>query len=116
MQPTRVAHVASSMEISKEFPVFNVPGGCCLGVSCGETRGELIVTFKSGTIQVYNVRIDLQCLLLKLKAIFMQIHDLKMVCSWQLSSSQELVCGAIHHPDTGQYWAIGNQVLSDNDW
>ena len=31
--------------------------GSCVGVAGGEKEGELIVSFKSGAIQVYNVRL-----------------------------------------------------------
>lgn len=41
--------------IGNEFTLCS-SGGCCIGVSHGGGEGEVIVTFKSGAILVYNVR------------------------------------------------------------
>lgn len=41
--------------IGNEFTLCS-SGGCCIGVSHGGGEGELIVTYKSGAILVYNVR------------------------------------------------------------
>lgn len=43
------------MGLGNEFVLCAVAGSC-VGVAGGEKEGELIVSFKSGAIQVYNVR------------------------------------------------------------
>lgn len=43
------------MGLVNEFVLCAVAGSC-VGVAGGEKEGELIVSFKSGAIQVYNVR------------------------------------------------------------
>ena len=30
--------------------------GCCVGVNYGGKQGEVVVSFKAGAVQVYNVR------------------------------------------------------------
>lgn len=42
------------MSVGSEFTVYN-GGGCCVGLSYGGREGEVLVTLKSGAIQVYNV-------------------------------------------------------------
>ena len=51
------------MGIGSEFTVCSGGGtACCIGVRCGRKSRELLVSFKSGNIQVYNVRMQPEAL------------------------------------------------------
>ena len=45
----------TEMGLSPEFTVCS-GAGCCVGVTGGGKEGEVTISFKSGAVQVYNVR------------------------------------------------------------